>query len=204
MINALLFCLFLLQISVTNAMDIPNDLIKTLPDTLILYHFGPYLDRLDRNNFRLTDKKNSQLIIPQSLLNGKYIEACKSDNIDLMILWRKQGALEQYEEICKLALDVRYNRNILAEKLWFGGIRTDEKITTGFSYAIKHNHLLFVSWILKTVKPKYYSQEVRSALALSETLECKNINICLLNYIDHEKWYANKKESSIYNNWPKF
>jgi hypothetical protein len=119
-----------------------------------------------------------------------------------MILWRKQGALEQCEEICRLALDVQCDRNILAGKLCFVGIRTNEKIMTGFSYAIKHNNVPFVSLILKEVKPKYYSQEVRSALALSETLECKNINICLLNYIDREKWYATKNESYSHMRWP--
>jgi hypothetical protein len=207
--NPFLFCLFLLHITVTNTMDIiPNDLMKTLPDTIILYYIGPSLNRLNRNNFRCTDKRNSQLLIPQDKLNDNYAQACKNNDIKLMALWRKQGALEHYEEVCKLALDKTNTLDtpnntldtpatILAIKLWNKGVKED-----GFSYAIKHDNLDFISWILKTIKPAYYSNEMKSALALSETLNDKKIHVLLFNYRDDEQYYNNRSKEPYYGHWP--
>lgn len=104
-----------------------------------------------------------------------------------MILWRRQGALEPLEEICKLAVNPHDNRQILATKLWTR-LPALTKTRDALKYGVVHNNLPFVSWILKNNNPSYYSQAIKDSLALSQELNQHEMTSCFTNYIGKEKY----------------
>ena len=169
-----------------------------LHDDLILYHIGPYFDRLDRNNFRLTNTKYSQLILPQELLNSNYEKACEDNNTNAMIKWRKQGALKPHEEICNLAVDTRQNRKLLAEKLWHR-FSVQIIIMPALSYAVIENNLPFASWILKIGKPRHDSPVIYDSLNRSESLKHRAMTSVLLDYIERGKYNERQNERQSQN-----
>jgi hypothetical protein len=174
----------------------PHNHMSILTNDLILYHIGPHLNRLDRNNFRLTNKRHSELILCQALLNANYQHACENNNTPEIIKWRNQGALKPYEEICALALHKQSNRKLLAKKLWAHHPKTSITID-GLAYAITQNNLPFVQWILNTSNPAYWSHAVDSAINLSAKLNCRAITTYLKYYIDQEKYEEKQNESDI-------
>lgn len=195
MLNTFLFCIVLLHISASNTMNIiQNDCINRLTDDLIVYHIGPHLDRLDRNNFRLTNVKHFQLILPQALLNANYAQACEDNNTPKIIEWRKQGALKLYEEVCALAFHNQLNKRLLAEKLCSHYPKTSI-IIDGLAYAITQNNLSFVQWILNTSRPPYRSRELRSLINFSVRINRCAITTYLNHYIDREKYEEERNES---------
>jgi hypothetical protein len=208
MFNRFLFCLFLLPISTINTAEItPHNPIETLSDDLIIYNISTRLDRIERNNFRHTNKKHSQLVLSQAQINANYARACIGNDINVMLEWRKQGALEPFEEICNLATDKRsdeqHNRNIVAKKLLLNHPNPKTTTLDILSYGIRQNNCPFISWILTFLNPEYDSQEIRSSLKLAQELKHHIINIRLLNYVS-EKEAAEKKaqkNTQYYDDW---
>ncbi len=206
MFNRFLLYLFFLPISMIHAMETASsNPMQTLSDDLIVYNIGRRLDRIERNIFRLTDKKYSQIILTQKQLNDHYIEACKINNTHLMLEWRKQGALDRLEEICNLAIDKRRNRNILAEKLCFNCPKPMTTMTV-LLYGIRQNNLPFVSWVLKAANPKHYSQEIRESLDLSQKLNHDTINVYLQNYVSEKEYDARRatEQTASRGYWPPY
>lgn len=190
--NIFLFCVILLHTSTITAMD--KFLNTSSHADLIIYHITCYFDRLDRKSFRLINKNCSQLIPSQSSLNNNYLQACKEKNIDKIDLLRKQGALNCYEEISKLSLNTRNDRKDMARKLWDHYSKKSTMIIDGFTYAIEHNNVPFVLWILNLSAPKLESLQLTSALSLSKKLNADLITSHLNHYIEQEKLNEQEKE----------
>jgi hypothetical protein len=191
--NIFLFSIILLHTSVITAMD---NFLHTLHTDLIVYHIACYFDRLDRDNFKLINKNCSQLIPSQKLLNNDYQQACTRKNIDKIALLRKQGALHCYEEIYKLSVDTREDRKNIAKKLWDYYSKKSTMIIEGFTYAIEHNNVPFVLWILNLSTPKLKSPELTSAIRLSKKLNYSLITDHLNHYIEQEKLNEQEKEAA--------
>lgn len=203
--NIVVFSLILFSISAINTMDKQNDcanrLMDRLPDDLIIYHIGPRLDRLDRNNFRLINKRYSHLILCQALLNADYAWACEDNNTLKIVECRKQGALKLYEEVCALALHKLPNRRILAKKICSRYPNASITID-GLAYAIRQNDLAFARWILDVSKPDHWSRGLRSSIKFSKKLNRDAITRYLKNYIDQKE--HNEKLSEIYTRYITF
>jgi len=157
--------------------------MENISNDIIIYHIGSRLNnRFTKDNFRLTNTRYSTLIMPQSILNEKFESACRTNNKDDILEYRRKGALHMHEEIYNLCADKKED---LAKILWtqhnkgLGAFC----IKSAFSYGIKQNNEAFITFLLKEGKPAYNSDALKNAIIKSRKLNCTEITQTLNSYI---------------------
>lgn len=136
----LLLCLLLLPISAAYAME-------NLSTKIITYNIATRFDRDDRTASRLINKKFSQSIVPQHILNEQYEAACKINDIPSMIELRRKGALHQEEETYILFLHKK--PNLIIKIIPYN----QHDIANILLYGIEQDNVDFIQWILGTYPP---------------------------------------------------
>lgn len=197
MFHKFLFCLALLPIATIHAME-------QMPQDILIYNIGAHLHRFIKNNFKNTNKRHHQTIMSQETLNENYAKASAQNNVELMIEWRKRGALHYHKEIYTLYLQDETNLKDLTKSLYLNQIRLKPLcINNIFTYGITRNNKDFIEWLLNTQNPAYNSDLIKNALTLANDLKYQNI-------IDQLNWYITKSKpghndrlrEQCYNNEP--
>jgi len=163
--------------------------IEIIPNDIILYHISTRLNRIDKDNFRNTNIKYKSMILPQSTLNKLYAQACQNNDSEQMDQWRQQGALHAHEEIYNSFMENRtsLSKYLLDEIKVIGSIRTCIDLDPIFTYGIKANNILFITFLLKEMKPLYFHACIGNAITLSKQRGYDNITQLLETYITTEK-----------------
>ena len=171
--------------------------MELITNDLIADNINPYLNRLEKNALRATNKKFYKSIIYQSILNENYELDCARNITSEMIYWRRKGALRVHEEVYNLFTD---NKTHLAQKLCLYDNRALGAfcLKSAFVQGVTLNNKLFIQFLLQTKKPSYNSNVLTKSIVYSEQLGHNTITETLMwhavstkpsHHISHKNYY---------------
>jgi hypothetical protein len=160
--------------------------MEMLSDDIIIYDISPRLNRLTKNSYKCINKKFSELIISQDILNKNYTIAKKNNNLAMMLEWRKKGALSIHEEVYNIFTE---NKKLSAKMLWFQHTNTPEPfcVESAFAYGISMNNKPFITFLLEESQPSHDSNIITVTIALSKKFERREIIATLEKYVEQNK-----------------
>lgn len=170
-------------------------MLTPMPCDVIIKNIAPSANRLVKNNLRLLNKECAASIITQRKLNADYAKACREKNEEEILMLRKKGALQLYEEIYNLFADKEYR---LMSRLLLWSSNNGLVLKSAIIHSITRDDKPFIEYVFEEgkdgIKYGYHSEfdHIKDYITLATQLNRTAI-IELLK--DIQQWTAQNKIS---------